>query len=329
MSGRTVDGKAGDVWRTSKWVRHYDWDWSSEPPHRNQEEFAAAKAAILPVHFYYHVLRSFRVERVEGSDDWVRVKYVNDGALVDDMLNAFRTPMRFVDYMRASTAGSSAVTQTFRTLRDQGLIVPASSEEPPDWLGAFEAAVCLYGNFQIDEEMVAALEFLATRPPKTYVEIGTAWGGSLFCWAQVADPAAHLVSVDLPGGVGGGGYAAHHVRHYKQFCQDGQRLSCVMGDSGSPEVLAEVRRLTVGETIDVLFIDGDHTYAGVKRDFEMYSPLVQPGGLIMFHDIMPAPHHPECIEVDRLWNELKQRYAHKEFVQDPMQEGSGIGVLCV
>jgi hypothetical protein len=38
-----------------------------------------------------------------------------------------------------------------------------------------------------------------------------------------------------------------------------------------------------------LFIDGDHTYEGVRRDFEMYSPLVRKGGIIAFHDIYPGP----------------------------------------
>jgi hypothetical protein len=38
--------------------------------------------------------------------------------------------------------------------------------------------------------------------------------------------------------------------------------------------------------VDFLFIDGDHSYEGVKKDFEMYSPLVKSGGLIAFHDIV-------------------------------------------
>jgi hypothetical protein len=30
-----------------------------------------------------------------------------------------------------------------------------------------------------------------------------------------------------------------------------------------------------GERVDFIFIDGDHTYEGVKRDFEMHSPLMR------------------------------------------------------
>lgn len=36
--------------------------------------------------------------------------------------------------------------------------------------------------------------------------------------------------------------------------------------------------------IDVLFIDGDHTYEGVKDDWENFSPFVKKGGWVVFHD---------------------------------------------
>lgn len=38
------------------------------------------------------------------------------------------------------------------------------------------------------------------------------------------------------------------------------------------------------EPIAVLFIDGDHTYAGVKKDYDLWSPYVIEGGVIAFHD---------------------------------------------
>ena len=36
---------------------------------------------------------------------------------------------------------------------------------------------------------------------------------------------------------------------------------------------------------DLIFIDGDHSYEGVKQDFEIYSPLLAFGGIVAFHDI--------------------------------------------
>lgn len=38
------------------------------------------------------------------------------------------------------------------------------------------------------------------------------------------------------------------------------------------------------EPLDILYIDGDHSYEGVKADYELHAPKVRPGGLIFFHD---------------------------------------------
>jgi hypothetical protein len=64
----------------------------------------------------------------------------------------------------------------------------------------------------------------------------------------------------------------------------------------------------------------------VKADFEMYSPLVSPGGWIAFHDIVPGPEE-EAGGVSVFWQELKARYPVQEFVQDWKQRGYGIGLL--
>jgi predicted O-methyltransferase YrrM len=75
-----------------------------------------------------------------------------------------------------------------------------------------------------------------------------------------------------------------------------------------------------------LFIDGDHSYEGVKKDFEMYSPLVAEGGLIAFHDIAVHTKFTGC-EVDRLWNEIKPAFRHREIIADLKQGWAGIGVV--
>src|SRR6185312_3332998 len=38
--------------------------------------------------------------------------------------------------------------------------------------------------------------------------------------------------------------------------------------------------------IDLIFIDGDHSYEGVKRDWELFLPHVKPTGIVIFHDTM-------------------------------------------
>jgi predicted O-methyltransferase YrrM len=79
--------------------------------------------------------------------------------------------------------------------------------------------------------------------------------------------------------------------------------------------------------VDFLFIDGDHSYSGVKRDFEDYSPFVRPGGIIAFHDIVKRESEPD-IQVWRFWKEIKQKYSHDEFIEPGVSRRKiGIGVI--
>lgn len=43
------------------------------------------------------------------------------------------------------------------------------------------------------------------------------------------------------------------------------------------------------EPLDVLFIDGEHSYAALTLDFQMHAPRVKPGGVILFHDTTSCP----------------------------------------
>jgi predicted O-methyltransferase YrrM len=82
--------------------------------------------------------------------------------------------------------------------------------------------------------------------------------------------------------------------------------------------------------IDLLFIDGDHRYSGVKKDFRMYSTLVKQNGIIVLHDILYHPKVPQC-KVNKFWNEIKRRFQYREFIDRQDDRGwgrwGGIGVL--
>jgi len=47
---------------------------------------------------------------------------------------------------------------------------------------------------------------------------------------------------------------------------------------------ADVARAWSGEPADLVFVDGDHSEQGVRTDWELWSPLVAPGGVMLFHD---------------------------------------------
>ncbi|ADV64753.1 O-methyltransferase-like protein [Desulfurococcus mucosus DSM 2162] len=142
---------------------------------------------------------------------------------------------------------------------------------------------------QVREEITALLSLLESVKPRTILEIGTARGGTLFLFSRIASDDALIISVDLPGGLFGGGYPYLKTFLYRCFARTKQKIVLLREDSHSEETLSKVRKHLNGRGVDSLFIDGDHSYEGVKRDFEMYSPLVKKGGIIAFHDIVPGP----------------------------------------
>jgi predicted O-methyltransferase YrrM len=186
------------------------------------------------------------------------------------------------------------------------------------------------GAFQKLSELQPLIALVRGRRPKTVVEIGTYRGGTLFAWCQVADPEAMLISIDLPGGLFGGGYSRREARAFKEFALPDQELHTLRRDSQKPRTLEKVRSLLQGRTIDFLMIDGDHTYKGIKRDWELYEPMTSPDGLIALHDILEHPAQPLC-EVDKLWTELAPQHRSVEFTDPDDDRGhgqwGGIGVI--
>ena len=178
-------------------------------------------------------------------------------------------------------------------------------------------------------EILELAKLIDERKPETILEIGTARGGTLLLSALLADPEALILSIDLQYGMYGGGYPDWKIPLYKSFRQYNQQIELIQGDSHSAAVREQLERALDGRKIDYLFIDGDHTYDGVKQDFEMYKQFLSDDAFVAFHDIVsdkaPVPDH----FVSVYWNDIKNSYPHKEFIQDPAQSKSGLGVLMV
>lgn len=175
-------------------------------------------------------------------------------------------------------------------------------------------------------EFLALLGLVRSLRPAVVLEIGTYQGGTLFCWAKLAQPAATIISIDLPGGGFGGGYGEADVKRFEAYLQPGQTLHCLRADSHAAATRGQVQTLLAGRPVDFLFIDGDHTYEGVKQDFLDYGPLVRARGLIAFHDVS-VNANPDC-QVHRFWQEVKAQYPHHELIdRDGFDTWGGIGVL--
>lgn len=184
---------------------------------------------------------------------------------------------------------------------------------------------------QDPEELTELARIVQRLAPKVVVEIGTAKGGTLFVWCRAASEAEIIVSIDLPGGdiglMGGrfiGGYHAKRAKLYREFIYDRPRttMALLRSDSHDSATVDALQRVLQGRPIDFLYIDADHSYEGVKTDYEMYGRLVRPGGLIAFHDILTSD---DAHEVGKLWKELTTP-AKLEILHHPKGR-MGIGVL--
>lgn len=181
------------------------------------------------------------------------------------------------------------------------------------------------GAMQLFPEIEAALEAISRIGPGRVGEIGTANCGTTYLLSQVPGTVELTVGLDL--------YIMNGA--YLQWLRrPGQRFHLLNGPSQAPSTVKRVEQILGGELFDVLLIDGDHRYEGVKQDFLSYRHLVRDGGLILFHDIVPdhgtrfgRVTQAWAGDVPVLWSRLKQLYPHEEFIYHPLQNGCGIGML--
>lgn len=199
-----------------------------------------------------------------------------------------------------------------------------SLEELVDFV--FNRCHGLIRPFQVKSELLEFIKAVARARPEVVVEIGTACGGTLFLLSRAAADNAIIVSIDLSYGKFGGGYPVWRAPFYRSFAFKRQKLYLIRGDSHQESILHKLENILNGRKVDCLYIDGDHTYEGVKEDFEMYSALLNNRALIAFHDIAPNPPEPGA-QVNKFWNEIKNNYQHNEIIENRGQSGAGIGVL--
>lgn len=201
-------------------------------------------------------------------------------------------------------------------------------EESLTFVFQFSVGTAKIRPMQLYSEIESLLADLSTLKPKRILEIGTANGGTLFLLSRVATFDGDLMTIDLPGGAFGAGYGRDRLPLIKAIRSGGQRLTAIRADSHDSHTLERARRSLRGDLLDVLLIDGDHSYDGVKCDLRMYGPLVRPGGWIVFHDIVPGT--PERVGgVPRFWEEVKEKHVTWEYVEDWTQGGWGIGICKV
>lgn len=144
-----------------------------------------------------------------------------------------------------------------------------------------------YKAMQDMHSFYAFLSFVQTIPHDSILEIGSAYGGTLWAWQQIFN---NVTSITLDGGDWGP--------------LDPHGASVILGDCSSPDIYS----LVCANRYDVIFVDGDHDET--IRDVELYMPLTK---VLAVHDIYTHSRIG--------WEHIKSRY---EYIEFPGRLGIGV-----
>jgi cephalosporin hydroxylase len=150
-------------------------------------------------------------------------------------------------------------------------ILNAGSDNISVFSGKFEGGVHCQ---QVPDEFAQAIAAILQTGKQigNYLEIGVAAGGTTYHIAYYFTP-ENVVLVDDN---------MHPKAPLRPEILAGTKRREIIGKSGSNRVKEEVAAL--GLKFDLIIIDGDHTYEGVKADVENYLPYLADDGIVMFHD---------------------------------------------
>lgn len=175
-------------------------------------------------------------------------------------------------------------------------------------------------EFELRSFIALLLEHGVTR----YAEIGAREGDTFHEVMSSLPAGAAGVACDLPGGLWGKSTTGRKLQAaVSDLGRLGYKASTLLGDSTDADVIRGVAALG---PFDAILIDGDHTYAGVKADWENYRAFAP---IVAFHDIVGTGQiekvHGRQVEVPALWAEIKAAgYLTTEFVAPGSAMGIGV-----
>lgn len=164
--------------------------------------------------------------------------------------------------------------------------------------------------WQYPNQFSKYLKHISNKEINSYLEIGCRWGGTFIITSEVLKKKSTEI---------------------KLYCCDLIEKSEILNEYSKHQNFEylnissfDLDKNILNQDIDLIFIDGDHTYDGVKKDFEVslnFKPKY-----IVFHDIASVV----CSGVVKFWNEIKEKYTYFEFIDqydDVAGNFLGIGVI--
>lgn len=152
-------------------------------------------------------------------------------------------------------------------------IFSSGSDHIPTFGGAFEGGIQCQ---QVPDELAACVFAIIESKEKieSYLEIGVAAGGTTRIIHHFLKPETIVLIDDNK----------HPKAHLRPYILDKIQREEIIGDSRDPRTKDGLGT----KVFDLMFVDADHSYEGVKADLENYLPYLRTGGFVALHDsIMP------------------------------------------
>ena len=156
-----------------------------------------------------------------------------------------------------------------------------------------------------------AYDLVASVRPRVFVELGTHFGESYFGFCQAITEhklACRSFAVDTwRGDIHTGAYADDVFREVDAYNSENYSTFSTLLRSTFDNAVDRFE----AESIDILHIDGVHTYEAVLHDFETWWPKLRAGGILLLHDSVERTHD---FGIWRLVQDVRQRFRVAEFV---------------
>jgi predicted O-methyltransferase YrrM len=176
-------------------------------------------------------------------------------------------------------------------------------------------------------EVLALVDLIRSSNYDSMLEIGTSTAGTSILASRALRAPANLTTVDIEAR-----YTPDRLRKSLPSRVDVRLLVADSHQSGTVDLVRNGQE----RGFDVIFIDGDHSYKGVRMDTERFAPLARPGGILVFHDIQRINQSDDSSSqelyvggVPDWWRQIRATLGGsiEEFVNDDRQSGFGIGVV--
>jgi len=148
---------------------------------------------------------------------------------------------------------------------------------------------------QTAEDMMIMQDIIFRTKPDFFIEVGTAWSGSLLMYATIMNALnhGHIIGIDI--------YIPDDlIDRINSFPELSKRITLIKGSSVDSEIISQVRNLVHDKKNISVHLDSDHSHDHVLKELNLYSELVSKGNYLICGDTV-VEEIPEQAHRPRPW----------------------------